>query len=323
MEQLIRKYVDLSNHANGKGWFTTKCEVCHDYKVRGGFLLSDNEVAYNCFNCGVKAFYYKNAQITDQMYEVLLAFNIPKEEIQRIQLATLGKTATKSPVIIHDDNPIVELSLPKSFYKIKMDGSDTWSNVALEYLEYQRGIVGDSNFYLSAGKNNDFEKKWHGRLIIPYYREGKLIFYQGRSFLESKQRYENSMVSGNSVILYGYDRLNTDLDEPLFITEGFFDSYHLKGVSIVGGDLTPAKIKVINQSRRRKIYIPDRYGNGKPAALNAIRAGWEVSIPDTGTCKDVNQSIMRFGYMFVYRSLLQNAKTGFEANVAVNLLCKD
>lgn len=322
MEQLIRKYVTLSDHANNKGWFTTKCEVCHDYKVRGGFLLSDSEVAYNCFNCGCKSIYYKNSSISEQMMNVLLAFSIPKEEIQKIQLAALGKTPTKKQVIIKDDNPVIELYIPSSFYKIKTDGSDSWSNVALEYLE-QRGIVDDAEFFLSSGKKTDFEKKWYGRLIIPFYREGKMIFYQGRSFLNSKQRYENSMVSGNSVILYGYDQLHTNLDEPLFITEGFFDCYHLKGMAIVGGDLTPAKVKVINQSRRRKIYIPDRYGKGKPAALNAIKAGWEISIPDTGTCKDINESILRFGYMFVYRSLLQNAKKGFEANVAVNLLCKD
>lgn len=322
MEQLIRKYVTLSDHANSKGWFTTKCEVCHDYKIRGGFLLSDSEVAYNCFNCGCKTIYYKNSHISEQMMEVLLAFNIPKEEIQKIQLASLGKTPTKKTVTIKNDNPIVEVPLPQSFYRIKTDGTDTWSNVALEYLE-QRGIINDDNFFLSSGKTSAFEKKWYGRLIIPFYREGKLIFYQGRSFLKTKQRYENSVVSGDSVILYGYNRLHTDIDEPLFITEGFFDCYHLKGVAINGGDLSPAKIKVINQSRRRKIYIPDRFGKGKPAAFSAINAGWEVSIPDTGECKDINESIMRFGYMFVYRSLLQNAKTGFEAKVAVNLLCKD
>lgn len=322
MEELIRKYVTLSTHANNKGWFTTKCAVCHDYKVRGGFLLSDSEVAYNCFNCGCKSIFYKNSHISDQMMDVLLAFNIPKEEIQKIQLANLGKTPTKKTVIIKDDNPIVELPLPQSFYRIKTDGSDVWSNVAIEYLE-QRGIVNDDNFFLSLGKTSAFEKKWYGRLIIPFYRDGKLIFYQGRSFLKTKQRYENSMVTGDGVILYGYNRLHTDIDEPLFITEGFFDCYHLKGVAINGGDLSPAKIKVINQSRRRKIYIPDRYGNGKSAALSAINAGWEVSIPDTGDCKDINQSIIRFGYMFVYMSLLQNAKKGFEAKVAVNLLCKD
>lgn len=322
MEHLIRKYVTLSDHANNKGWFTTKCNVCNDYKVRGGFLLTDAEVAYNCFNCGCKSIYYKNSPISEQMMSVLLAFNIPKEEIQRIQLANLGKTATKKQITIKDDNPIIEIPFPKSFYKIQTDGSDTWSNVALEYLE-QRGIIDDSNFFLSLGKKTDFEKKWYGRLIIPFYRENKLIFYQGRSFLNVKQRYENSMISGDSVILYGYDRLHTNIDEPLFITEGFFDCYHLKGVAINGGDLSPAKIKAINKSKRRKIYIPDRYGKGKPAAINAINAGWEVSIPDTGGCKDINQSIMRFGYMFVYRSLLQNAKKGFEAKVAVNLLCRD
>ena len=322
MDELIRKYVDLPNHANNKGWFVVKCEVCNDYKPRGGFRITDTETNFHCFNCSTKATYFKDSYVSDDMKLVLKSFGIPDDEIQKLNFKAFGskKTHTKKPVQL--ENPIVEIPLPSSFYKVKTDGLDKWSNVALEYLDVERGIINDYNFFLSAGKTTEFEKKWYGRLIIPFYREGKLIFYQGRSFVNNKRKYENAPITGNSVILYGYDQLYANHDEPLFITEGFFDSYHLKGVAINGNELTPGKIKVINQSRRRKIYIPDRFGNGKQAALNAIDAGWDVSVPDTGDCKDINESILRFGYMYVYKSLLQNAKKGFEAKVCVNLICK-
>lgn len=322
MDELLFKYVSLPSHSNNSGWYVVKCAVCNDYKVRGGFRISEDEVHYHCFNCNTKASYYKNSNVNKDMMEVANAFNIPNEEIKKLNFSALGKKSSRKAVEIKDDNPVVEIPLPESFYKLKTDGSDKWSNVAIEYLDVERGIKNDYNFFLSAGKTSDFEKRWYGRLIIPFYREGKLIFYQGRSFTDTKRRYENSPVPAEGVVLYGYDQLFVNLDEPLFITEGFFDCYHLKGMAINGNELTQAKINAINKSRRRKIYIPDRYGNGKNAAYNAIQAGWEISIPDTGSCKDINESIMRFGYMYVYRSLLQNAKKGFEAKLNVNLMCK-
>jgi DNA primase len=177
-------------------------------------------------------------------------------------------------------------------------------------------------FYLSQGNTTEVEKKWYGRLIIPFYRDNKLIFYQGRSLNESTRRYINSTVSNDAVILYNYKELTRNVDDPLFITEGFFDAYHLNGVAINGNELSPKKITVINQSRRRKIYIPDRYGNGKQAAFNAIEAGWDIAIPDIGDCKDINQAVVRFGLLYVYKSLMCNIKSGFNAKVAVNTLCK-
>jgi DNA primase len=177
-------------------------------------------------------------------------------------------------------------------------------------------------FFLSRGNTTATEKRWHGRLIIPFYRDNKLIFYQGRSLTGKGGRYINSTVSSDAVILYNYNELAKPSNDPLFITEGFFDAYHLNGIAINGNELNPKKINVINQSRRQKIYVPDRYGNGRQAALNAIDAGWSVSIPDVGDCKDINQAIVRFGYMYVYKSLMDSVTTGFKAKVAINALCK-
>lgn len=323
MQNLIKKYVQLPSNVNSKGWYSVKCEVCHDYKVRGGFNIKDEGVVYHCFNCSTKASYFNNGTITDDMKTVLQAFNIPYEEIQRLILNSLGKQKAKRPTITVDtNNPIIEIPLPNHFYKIIMDGSDIESNIALDYLK-TRGIENDNNFFLSKSNKTKEEIKWNNRLIIPYYREGKLIFYQGRSFGSSKKdRYINSITSGDSVNLYGYELIREFTDEPLFITEGFFDSYHIKGMSILGNELTKRKIEIINQSRRKKIYIPDRYGNGKQAAFNALDAGWSVSIPDIGNCKDINEAIMRYGYLYVYKSLLENAVSGYNAKIKVNLTCR-
>lgn len=321
MQELITQYINVSN-PSATGWYSVKCQCCNDYKVRGGFNIRDDSVVYHCFNCNTKASYFNNGVVSDGMREVLQAFNVPLDEIQRISLKNLGKTSSIIERKVVDTNPIFEIALPKTFYKLILDGSDPWSNVAIDYLEHDRGITDYKMFYLSHGNTTEVEKKWYGRLIIPFYRDNKLIFYQGRSLNESTRRYINSTVSNDAVILYNYKELTRNVDDPLFITEGFFDAYHLNGIAINGNELSPKKINVINQSRRRKIYIPDRYGNGKQAAFNAIEAGWDVSIPDIGDCKDINQAVVRFGFLYVYKSLMDNIKSGFNARVAVNTLCK-
>lgn len=322
MQDLIQKYVSLPS-PSGTGWSSVKCQCCNDYKVRGGFNITSDGVVYHCFNCSTKASYFNNGSVTDDMRDVLLAFGIPQDEIQRIVLKNLGKTGNRVNVPVVDTNPIFEIELPKTCYKIITDGSDPWSNVAIDYLMYDRGITDTSMFYLSKGNTTRDEKKWYGRLIIPFYRDGKLIFFQGRALSETaNKRYVNANINSNSVILYNYQELAGTSSEILFITEGFFDAYHIKGIAINGNELSQKKITVINQCKRRKVYIPDRYGNGKQAAFNAIKAGWEISIPDIGDCKDINQAIVRFGYMYVYKSLIDNIKSGFKAEVAVNTLCK-
>jgi hypothetical protein len=319
MRNLIEMYVSLGG-VSPSGWNNVKCNVCNDYKVRGGFHLTDERVTYHCFNCGIKASYFKHGRITNIMYEVLEAFGVPVDELKRLAFNNLGKIAEFKPKQITVDNPLVEQELPKNFVLLE-EYTGPLREVYEEYLN-SRKINNISGFYISLSNKTRFEKLWFGRLVIPFYREGKLVFYQGRSLEDVKLRYLNSAMNNSTVILYNYDEIFNKSEEPLFIVEGFFDAYHLNGIAINGNELTEKKIKIINQSKRRKIYIPDRYGNGKTAALNAIEAGWEVSIPDVGNCKDINEAIMQYGFMYVYRSLLQEAKNGFEAKVAINVKVK-
>ena len=327
MEELVRKYITLPSRPSAKGWYSIKCQSCNDYKVRGGFKFENGVTSYHCFNCQTKASYDDNRKfLSDEMVTILQSFGIPNSELNQLRFDALGHNYIKhnKPADI-TQNPLIEIPLPPHFYKLTDDDNDTWSVIAREYLEFDRGIdYKDYPFYLSYGGISKHDKQWPGRLIIPYYRRGRLIFYQGRDLLGTRKiRYKNAVTENNSIILYGYNEIydNTSTD-PLFIVEGFFDAYHIGGVAILGSELSKPKIDVINQSRRRKIYIPDMYGNGIPPALAAIEAGWEVSVPDIGTCKDVNDAVMRFGKLYVIKSILEKAMSGFDATVAVTTLCK-
>ena len=327
MEDLIRKYVSLPSRQTAKGWYTLKCPVCNDYKLRGAFKFNDNITSYHCFNCSIKATYDTDRKfLSDDMVKILEAFSIPNNEIDLIRFQGLGhKYVKKDKKSDLAQNPIYEIDLLPTFYKLTdTDKTDTWAIIAREYLQYDRGINWeDYPFYLSKGGRTKQELQWTGRLIIPYYRRSRLIFYQGRDLVGTRKlKYKNAILNNNSIILHGYDELYRNTTDPLFIVEGFFDAFVIGGVAIMGNELTKPKIDVINQSNRRKIYIPDLLGDGGKPALSAIDAGWEVSIPDIGTCKDVNEAVIRFGKLYVIKSIMDKAVTGFEAKVVVTTLCK-
>lgn len=294
-----------------------KCSVCNDYKVRAAFNFNDNAVNYHCFNCNHKATYFDGSYVTDDFKIVLRSFNIPDDEISKLSFKSL-RTSTPYKKDKLDDIKTYTLTLPEYFYKLIPDGTDELSNIALEYLK-SRGIENNYEYYLCKDLK---QKMWYGRLIIPYYKGNNLIFYQGRALYETKNRYINSVVDNKSIVLYNYDEIYKNHDQPLYIVEGYFDAYHLNGIAILGNELTDAKIKVINESKREKIYIPDRYGNGKKPALKALDNNWNISLPDIGNCKDVNEAIMKYGLLYVKKSILENIKKGFSGKMLINTQCR-
>jgi DNA primase len=317
MQSILNKYIDLPS-PNIKGWSNVKCPICNDYKVRASFNFDNSDVAYHCFNCNHKAKYFNKSHISDDFKIVLKAFNIPDDELQKLSFNSLFHKPFKKDKK-QDDNPLIELTLPNHFYKIITNGSDELSNVAIEYLN-DRGIS-SREFYLSNSREK-IDKMWYGRLIIPYYRNGKLIFYQGRALYDTNKRYINSSIDNKSVILYNYDEIYKKSSEPLYIVEGFFDAYHLNGIAIVGNELSDAKIKIINESKREKIYIPDKFGNGKAPALKALDNNWNISLPDIGNCKDVNDAVKKYGLLYVKKSIMENVKNGFSGKMLINSQCR-
>jgi len=326
VENIIRKYVMLPSTPSAKGWYSVKCQVCNDYKIRGGFKFTNSVTSYHCFNCGIKPSYDDERRfLSDEMVKVLHGFGIPNNEIDAIRFKTLGyKYDKKDKTSNLVQNPIIEIPLLPHFYKLIDDDNDMWSVIAREYLQLDRGInYKDYPFYLSKGNTTKIEKQWFGRLIIPYYRKNTLIYYQGRDLVGTRKlRYRNAILKDDSVILYGYDELYKATTDPLFIVEGFFDAILIDGVAIMGNELSKQKLEVINQSSREKIYIPDLFGNGAAPALSAIAAGWSISIPDIGSCKDINEAVTRFGKLYVIKSIMDNTMRDFEAKVAVTTLCK-
>lgn len=322
LEEIIRNNVHLGR-PNPQGWCPVLCKVCHDHGKKGpraAFKFEGETVGYHCFNCGHSTVYDPSTSrsMPHKMVAVLDAFGIPDSEWRVVIFQNLARerqnSSDRQEQYVSIEPKAVEL--PDSFYRLTDDPDDDVAQYAIEYLTTERRIDWRAYpFYLSRPIN----KKWFGRLVIPVYKDTKLIYYQGRDLTGlHKQKYLSPSIDRENVI-YGYENLHTDPDEPLYVMEGWFDAFVLNGVATFGNKLSSAQIKWLNQSRRQKVIIPDRWGDGYKLAEQAIELGWSISTPDAPGCKDVSDVVEKYGMLYTLKTIHDNTASGFsaEAKLAV------
>lgn len=332
LADIIRQYVNLPAVPNSKGWYPVVHSACdHGRKgPRAAFKLDGDSVGFHCFNCKHVAKYdpSEHPYLSKNMKQVMEDFGIPESEYQKPVFAALASrgqesnSENKKEEIINLEPEI--LNLPKTFYDLK-DADDAWGDLARYYLEEERGVnVNSQTFYLAHKTDDPYLKKWFGRVIIPIYKDGNLIFYIGRDLTGKKtKKYESPSVSRDTVI-YGYDRLFADYEKPLYVAEGWFDAFAVDGAAILGNEINATKAKIFNRSRRQKVYIPDRFGNGRQAAEQALEYGWSISTPNIGDCKDMNEAVLKYGKLYVLKTLAENTVSdSFSANVKLRIFCEE
>lgn len=328
LEELVRRYVPLGSES-AKGFHTVKCAICNDYKSRGGFRFDGSDIGYNCFNCGYKALFEETSgKLSRKMRNVLTSFDIPEDEIDR----ALGKNfihgrqeESKREITLKDIKSVSlstpTIPLPPNSVPLADVVDTEQGHSILEYIE-SRGLTLHSHpWYIS--------EKMPNRVIIPYFRNGRIIFWQARIISSAVtdtpagkkiRRYLNCEAPRSNVI-FGYDNLYSYSKKPLFITEGVFDALLVDGICTLGSTLTPEHLEIIKKTRRRVIFVIDKDKTGKNMALAAIEHGWEITFPPNGS-EDVNDSMKKFGRLYTIWSLITNVSTGIKARTQVALKCK-
>jgi hypothetical protein len=311
----------------------TLCKVCNDHGRKGeraGFLFEGQTVVYNCFNCGLHATYDPAADesLSRDMQKVLTAYGIESNDWKKILYDDFvarsnGSISTSEKAKVVDHEPRV-LTMPPMFYPLIDNPDDEIAQYAIEYLRDERTIDWQAYpFYLcDASYKHPDTAKWVGRLIIPIYRQNKLIFWIGRDLSDLRpQKYLSPAVEKDR-IMYGYDEISKQGTEPLYIFEGWFDAFHAGGVAVFGRMLSESHVYWLNQTSRPKVVVPDKFGNGKDLAMAGLSKGWAVATPDIGNCKDVDEAIRKYGKLYVLNSLREHTYTGLEARTRLELYCE-
>ena len=282
--------------------------MCGDKKQRFGFFHDGVFTSGYCYNCGVKfKFEEGSGKLSRNAREILEAFGIQRSDLTDIRSAMFANVKKEESEISLEAMKKVklftpEVALPDHSYPI---GYDDYEETQLPLAEYLLDRRIDP---LQVKAHFSLDKRYLRRVIIPYFRDGKIIYWQARTIdNDVKPRYLNSPISRDAVI-YGYDELFTWREAPLFVTEGVFDAISLKGICILGSALNEAKLEVLKRCRRRLIFVIDRDKTGEGLGKAALDNGWEISFVDERVA-DANKSVQVFGLPYTIYTLLKNATT--------------
>lgn len=321
VESLIRKYVTFRHGVAGGGWNVVYCEVCGDGSrtkgPRAGWLFSDggNTCFYHCFNCGCKESFSVEREhpFSKGMRDVFDSFLIPNKEYNF--LAFSNKNANKI-IKTKNDQSYSNIVLPDCFTELKLCDKSILSSVKnFLWKNYRLSITDYTFYYCQYNKTNDFSK-FSNRLIIPYYKSGKIIYYNSRDITGTSNKKYLTCIGQKSNIFFNIDELFRYTIDPLYITEGEFDSIHVNGVATLGNELTSQQIELLKQSKRRKILIPDFKGDSNKLLNQFIDNKWEISFPEyRHSFKDISEAIVNYGKLYVVKDIVTNIKNYNEAKI--------
>lgn len=308
---LIRERVVLGR-LSATGFHEQRCQLCNDHSSRAGWRITPDEVFYNCYNCHFHASYEEGTgKFTRWMKELCAANGIKEAELQAISASIFFNKGepTEREITLESLKKVnlftPEVKFPSRTLQLGSPGHDELQEPLIEYLLKRR--MDPLKFYFSL------DPAHLQRIIIPFWRDGKLIYWQSRTILDGvKPRYKNSAVAKDAII-YGFNRLYDYTDLPLFVTEGVFDAESIDGISILGSTLNAAKIELLHKTRRRIIFVVDRDSNGGDLGQHVIEQGWELTFVDQNA-EDVNDSVCKFGKIYTMYSLVKNATNKFDTS---------
>lgn len=329
IEDVVRRHVSFEDESGE--WKKVYCAVCGDGSrtkgPRGGWKLDGEDCAYSCFNCGISGAFTPENEIfmSRDMKTIFESFGIPKRDYGKIlfRLRRDGVEKLEKPEFRTEtiESQLGEgIQLPDYLVELEKAKNTNIGRKAIEFLAEEKCIdYKDYPFFVTYGKTNskDQQEKINAkimvnRLVIPIYYKNKLLLLQGRD-LDGNKKKKYINIGNVSSTLYGLDRLKDD-HKYVFVTEGFFDAYHLNGVACIVNKLTSQKIKALNLLEKDKVIVPDRGEKINTMLAKGLDCGWGFSAPrELQNCKDVTESVKRYGKLYTIYTIMKSAKTGEEA----------
>lgn len=329
-EDLIRKYVNIIHPSSS--WNRVYCAVCgdgtHEKGPRGGWKFSGDMAAYHCFNCGVKGTldFTREFPLSKEMPKILEAFDVDKKDY----LPLLFKDKKKEYVKPKSKLDIKIINLPELFVPLKEAPPDKL-DLARKILHDHSISADDYPFYFSKpplhNQLENFEEEIYyrsiaNRLIIPAYSRGDVIYYEARILIEKNDspKYISSKGASKSDVCYFMDRIYEKTNAPLYITEGFFDAWHVGGIATMRNGMSNNMIDLLNSIDRPKVVVPDRGGDSNKLAEIAIENGWGLSILKYGNCKDVSENVKTYGKLLTAKNIYESIVYGNKAKLMLKFL---
>lgn len=238
--EYLRKKLGMYDYR--KGWLKGDCPYCGEHKF--GVNLAINRT--NCFKCG------NHPQPLDVVMEIEGLFT--RNETIIALNAFDGMDFYEEAVEIHQQK--TDVVLPDGYKNIKR-GKSVLGKTVRKYVK-RRGF--DIDELAKAGWGYvDKPGKYFGYLIMPFYKQGRIVYFNARLFIGSGPKFNNPLIEdfglGKSMLIYNIDALT--LYNRIFVVESVMNARTLgdSAIGMGGKKLSNYQLNIIIKSPCKKVVI--------------------------------------------------------------------
>lgn len=316
----VMQFLPARRTQSASGWISFNAPCCvhngenADTRRRGGLISnSGNSVSYHCFNCNFKANHTPGYHLNYKFRKLLSWLGVDENTIRRLVIEAIRVRDTVAPGILQQQ-PKEEIS-----FKTRQLPEDAVNLIkskdlrAMEYLLERQIDPANYDFYTSLLLDHNLNR----RLIIPCVWKNQMVGYTSRTWDSAVKPKYYSQYEPNFV--FNVNRQQSDW-KFVIVSEGPFDAMSVDGVAVLSNECSEVQADIIDSLGREVIVVPDfdqqvnKQGRsvwaGEQLINQAIEYGWTVSFPIwSETCKDINEAVVRYGKLFVIKSILDARET--------------
>ena len=285
------------------GWISFNAPCCihrgdtQDKRQRGGIKPApDGSWSYHCFNCGYTASFVLGRNLTFKARKLLEWLNVPREEIERINLESLKHKSIEG--LLSERQEIVNRLQSIEFEDRDLPTiTQPLNEQALYYLQ-QRKITTDYPFL--------YKTMPRPGVVIPFTYNNQVVGHTTRFLDDKTPRYIQEIQHG---YVFGTD-LQRDAWQYAIVVEGVFDALSINGLAVLHAEINDAQVRLIRSLGRDVVVVPDQDEAGMKLVDRAVELGWAVSMPEwPAGVKDVNDAVIRLGRLATLITIMQAKET--------------
>jgi hypothetical protein len=305
--ETVLTFLPAKRKTTPSGWTSFNAPCCihngetRDQKQRGGVIQEGNGISYHCFNCGYKASWQPGRPFSHKLRKLLQWFGAPDDVINKVAFDVMRENEGVEVKQRLAELPTFDtVPLPDDAIKITdITNFDKYSMAVLEYMAARNLNTDDTNYYWSPSLG------YRDRLIIPFYFEGRVVGWTGRSVLpDKKPKYLTEVQPG---FVYGLDEQSFKKSFAI-LCEGQLDAIHIEGCAIGGSEISDQQVMLLNRLQKQIIVVPDRDNAGKKLVEQAIELGFSVSMPEWEQgINDIGDAVSKYGRLYTLYSITNSA----------------
>lgn len=267
-----------------RGWYQGECPFCHG-SIKMGLHPSRNQA--HCFKCGY------NSNLTDFFLSVTnSSFNEAMEILKDQEPIYYTPDATLTSY-----KPLVEkkvyCSMPPGFHLLN-EGDNQISKSARNYIK-RRGFNPQTMSSRGWGYCDSSNSKYFGYIIIPFFENFRLVYYNARLYMGYGPKYNNPTETeigiGKSQLIYNVDSLK--LYNTIYIAEGVFnaETWGNNCIAFGGKHPSPFQINLLTRSKVKRFIIlldPDAKKEAYQLAIILSSALKKVKVIELPPEEDIN-----------------------------------